>query len=342
MICIYCKSPNADSKSHIIPEALGKGPILKPGVCTKCNNDINNDLEKNINRKLAFIRNFLQLTGKRGKKPSIDIEVTFYNKTYKIPCQDLRDLESKMLVLSITDKSGKKERIAFICPDSTKIEQIKKQYSKKHLDANWEELSTDTIEQNIQYKVLFDVEVFADPKCLRMAAKIALEWWCKKRSPTDIIHTDYDEIRQYIRYGTGINYPIVSIVNDRNTISPVANVPFGIHTLFIGSDHRNNNLVVLLGLFSFVFYKVILNRRYLSLTKLEELATINPQTGFCYEPSIRVSLGFGPNISDIQETDYWKPLDVLRGMEQVLLNRLNEGLENILMGSRTTNKDLGG
>jgi len=176
MNCIYCKKPNADSESHIIPEALGKGPILKSGVCTKCNNQINNDIEKYIISKLSYIRNFLQITGKRGNKPTINIETTFFNTTLKISAQDPRNLESKILTFQIDEKTGKKKGIVFICPDNEKIEQAKRQYAKRHPNAIWEEISPDIIEQEIQYRIYFDVDSFADPKCLRLAAKISLEW----------------------------------------------------------------------------------------------------------------------------------------------------------------------
>jgi len=334
MNCIYCTKPNADSESHIIPEALGKGPILKTGVCTKCNNEINNDIEKYISKKLSYIRNFLQLTGKRSNRPTIDIEATFFNTTLQISARGPRDLDSKILTFQIDEKTGKKKGIVFICPDNVKIEQAKRQYEKRHPNAIWEEISPDIIDKEIQYRIYFDMGVFADPKCLRLAAKIALEWWCSKRSPQDIAYSNYDEIKQYIRYGGKTSYPLVSVVSDKNILSYFIKIPFGIHTLFIGADPRSHNLTVLVGLFSFVFYKVILNRHYSAFTKIEELAIVNPQTGKVYEPMIRASLHDGPYISGINESDNIEPIEVLRAMESHLLNRFNKGLENILTQSQ--------
>lgn len=162
-----------------------------------------------------------------------------------------------------------------------------------------------------------------------MVAKIAFEWWIKKRHLEDQKLPEFKEIVDYILTGNTPDYPIVSIMMDRRLFTYVAAVPFPIHT-FVATIHpRSRNLVILFGLFSIVYYKVIVTRRHDSLAVYDDLGTVHPQTGEVYEPILRSSLHSGPYISRIEPADYKNPIDVIVENTDYLLDRLNQGLQRL-------------
>ena len=329
MKCIYCGTQNANSESHIIPEAFGKGPVLKSGVCEKCNHKINEEFEQYIIRKLSFIRNFLQLKGKRNKRPPIDIETSYQGDIFKISIRDPRDFDKGLFAFERMDRSGQVERIAFLSPDKEQLEQAKTSYEKSHPGTKWTEISEEDIKDELILQVYFDFGIFADERMLRLIAKIALEWYCSKRDPEIVIDPDFEDVRKYIRFGEKPSYPIVSVVSNKNILRHFEPIPFGIHALFIGADPINTDLVSIVGIYSLVFFKVILNRRFRALANIEDLATVNPQTGIVYEPVIRGSLAPGPNISGKDKSDFIDPAVALNSMKDELLGRFNKGISRI-------------
>jgi hypothetical protein len=74
-------------------------------------------------------------------------------------------------------------------------------YNPRHIDSPLNEIPGDKL-QGLEFWVDFDFTILSDPRCLRMIAKIAFEWWCFERSPEFVSSADYDEIRQYVRNGT--------------------------------------------------------------------------------------------------------------------------------------------
>lgn len=126
-ICIYCDEPDRDSESHIIPEALGRGPTLELGVCAKCNHRINKDVEEPIVKGLAAIRHYLQLSGKRGERVALDIDVSYGGKTQKISAKNPIELRSRPFVFKeVTDGTGEKKNIVFISFDESVVTEKKR------------------------------------------------------------------------------------------------------------------------------------------------------------------------------------------------------------------------
>lgn len=325
--CVYCQKQEIDSESHIISEGLGIGPTLRGAVGRSCNNDFGK-VEQPVIKGLAPITNFLQLTGKRGKRPLLELEVDFGGVQQLIRVRNPQDLEQRLFSYKIAiSPNGKKKRIAFIGPIG-QLEEAEKSYSEKYPNTIWEEMQPSDV-GDLTFYLHFDLAIFSNPFCMRTIAKIAFEWWIQQRSPDVVQGNEYDAVRNFIKEGTLPNYPIVSILQDRAIISALGPIPFGIHTLFCGIDPRSSNLVVLVGLFSLVFYKVILTRRHTALAKVEQLVTVNPQIGRYYEPIIRLSLKSGPHISKIEKADCIDPLKAIQNMKPFLLNRLNDGFEAI-------------
>ncbi|MBI4209584.1 MAG: hypothetical protein HY538_07770 [Deltaproteobacteria bacterium] len=325
--CVYCQNQETDSESHIIPEGLGTGPTLLGAVGRSCNNDFGK-VEQVIIKALAPITNFLQLTGKRGKRPALELEADFGDVKQRIKVRNPQDLKQRLFSYKTAISSdGKKKKIAFIGPID-QLEEARKSYSEKYPNTTWEDMQSSDI-SDVAFYLHFDFAIFYNPFCMRAVAKIAFEWWIKQRSPGVVQGNEYDAIRNFIKAGEFPNYPIVSIVQDRTIINAFGPIPFGIHTLFCSIDPHSSNLVILVGLFSLVFYKVILTKRHTALAKIEQLATVNPQTGQYYEPIIRLSLRSGPYISKIEKADCIDPLKAIQNMKPFLLNRLNNGFEAI-------------
>jgi hypothetical protein len=336
-ICIYCDNPDRDSESHIFPEGLGIGPTLEPGVCANCNHRINREVEEPIIKGLAPIRHFLQLLGKRGEPAPLEVEVSYGDKTRQAPAKTPVQLTSKIFVFEeVTDSTGKKREIAVIASDETKVAGVKEKYEAKHPGATLTPIPPEQIEEELRYKTYFDFAVFADPRCLRMVAKIALEWWCRNRSPEVIKSPDYSDIVRYIIEGSTPEYPIVSILNNKQVLDQFWPITFGPHVLFISTNADSHNLVVLVGLFGLVYYKVIVTRGYPRLHTYQQLNLIHPQKGDVAEFDNRIK---SPNpskllVNEVVAEDYFEPLKVIEAMQPALLDRLNQGMDRIWSGSK--------
>lgn len=263
--------------------------------------------------------------------------MSYGDKTRRASARNPIELTSKLFVFEeVTDSTGKKREIAVIGPDEPKVAGVKEKYEDKHPGAALTPIPSEQIEQELQYKTYFDFAVFADPRCLRMVAKIALEWWCRNRSPEAVKGADYSDIVRYVIAGDTPDYPVVSVLNDKRVLDQFWPIPFGPHVLFISTDDSSHNLVILVGLFGLVYYKVIVTRAYPRLYTYQQLTLIHPQKG---------EVGGGDNrikspkpskllVNEIAEADYFEPLKVIDAMQLALLERLNQGMERIWAESK--------
>ncbi len=330
--CIYCRAEDANSLSHIVAEALGSNTTLRPGVCDDCNHIINKEVEEPIIKALSPIRSFFQLEGKRDKLPRMDIEVRYGGGRQKISAHSTAEVLKKVFVFTnFTDPNGTHRDIAFLSFDQDALAPHSKRYFERHPKIAPSEFTEDMTA--LQFWTSFDFDVFADPRCLRMVAKIAFEWWCMERSPAFVLSAEYDEIRQYIRYGTEPNYPIVSVIENATIQAYFEQIPFGPHLIYRSVNRRLDGLVMLFSPYSLVFYKIIVTRRYRALASDRKLTTINPQTGDPYSPVITtlraLNLTLMPNVPSASRN----ALDVIRRLSPRLLIRLNNGMTSIIQNS---------
>lgn len=331
-VCIYCDDHDRDSESHVIPEGLGQGPTLKKGVGQSCNMRINREVEEPVIKELAPIRNFLELPQKHRDRAPMEIEVCFGDKSVITRAKYPADLLSKVFVFKdVTTESGVKRDIVFIGSDKTKIEEHKRKYEEKHKAKNLKAISFSEINAELHYKCNFDLGVFGRSECLRMVAKIALEWSSLRRNAASIKTPDYSDVVGYINTGQKPKYPAVSIVQDPHTLGAFRNIPFGPHIIYTSIDPRSQNVVMLVSLFGLFYYKVIISTRYRLVGRLAQLEAVHPQTGKVYVPNI--VLGPAPFISEIVQSDYDDPQAVVKRMRDSVLKRLNEGIEAIIRDS---------
>ena len=332
--CIYCKAENANSLSHIIPESLGSNTTLRPGVCDDCNSVINRDVEESIVKALSPIRSFLQLEGKRGELPLVRIEVRYGTGRQYVEAKSLSELLSRVFVFrDFTDPMGVSRNIAFVSFNREAVEPHRNRYEERHADANFSEIPQESL-AGLEFWAHFDFSVFADPRCLRMIAKIAFEWWCMRRSPEAVSSDEYDDIRNYIRYGVDPWYPIVSVIDDALVNGYFSSVPFGAHLLYQYIYLQRASLTMIVAPYSLVYYKVVIAPRFQALARERVLAVVNPQTGESYSPAIINPRGKALTVPGAVRTDCVNAEDVIRRISPMLLSRLNEGMRLILEQNR--------
>jgi hypothetical protein len=193
--CIYCNAANANSISHVIPESLGNRTTLDEGVCNDCNSTFNREVEEPIVKALSPIRSFLQLGGKRRELPRVRIEVRYGTGRQIVTAKSSADLLRKAFVFkNFTDPQGIWRNIAFISFDREAIESHRVTYRARNPDIELNDIP-DLGQDDLEFWAQFDLDIFADSRCLRMIAKIAFEWWCTERSPELLSNDEYDEIR---------------------------------------------------------------------------------------------------------------------------------------------------
>jgi hypothetical protein len=332
--CIYCKAKNATSLSHIIPESLGNNVNLKTGVCDECNSVFNQEVEEPIVKALIPIRSFFQLIGKRGELPRLRVEVRYGSGRQYVDVKSLSELLSRVFVFTnFTDPGGVSRNITFISFDRDEVEQHRRRYAARHAEAPISEIPQENL-AGLEFWVNFDFGLFADPRCLRMIAKIAFEWWCRERSPEFVASEEYDEIRNYIRYGVEPAQPIVSVIDDEVVGGYFRNIPFGGHLLYRRVHPRLGSMVMVVAPYSLVYYKVILTRQFRALASNWVLTFVNPQTGDPYSPSIINPRGTVLTVSDAVPPNCMNAVEVIGRLTPALLDRLNEGMRVILEQNR--------
>lgn len=328
--CIYCGDGNATSVSHIIPESLGNNTTLNRGVCGGCNLAINREVEEPVIRSFSVLRSFFEIEGKRDERPTISIEARYGTGRHRFLARSALDVFSRVFVFKdFSDPQGVARKIAFLSFDQKAISEHRERYNPRHTDSPLNEIPRDNLE-GLEFWVDFDFTTLSDPRCLRMIAKIAFEWWCLERSPEFVSSGDYDDIRRYIRNGTDVNPPLVSVIDDLRVDAYLGAVPFGPHLLYRHTNRRLNNLVMVVSPFSLIYYQVVLSRNYRPLAADSMMTSINPQTGEAYQPKIENPRG-GVLILNGAVPANWADARVVVGrISPRLLIRLNQGMKKII------------
>ncbi|TRX32557.1 HNH endonuclease [Flavobacterium sp. ZT3R18] len=184
--CIFCKSPSDSSKSeeHIIPESMGsRKKILPKGiVCDKCNNYFAIKVENPILSHKAFrnIRGYYQVPNKKGKMPSV---IGFIDGTN----------------IEISLNLNKDNTLNIQPENESDRDRFKELYEDKLTDSTFPAL-------------LFIVDINPPKRDMsRFLAKMALETLVyrfvddEKWVEEIINESHYDLIRNYARYGKGVD-----------------------------------------------------------------------------------------------------------------------------------------
>lgn len=324
---MYCPGVDASSVSHIIPEFLGKGPRLRSGVCATCNRDFNQRVEQKAAPQFSAMRALMGLNKKDlNRSPEMPVEAVLLDSKFSLSVRKQADLESRMLVFKGLNVPGLPQGgIAFIGTDPVEMERKIGEYEARHPGVVWNEIEPQLIADNLEFRFTLDYGIFFDDACRRIAAKIALEWWCHRRSSDHCSGSGFREVAEYAMTGNACMAEPVEIVVDRKFHAGLANVPFGNHVLATVQDARSRRLTVIVGLFAWVYYKIVLCSGY-SVANAIELTLVNPQTGSEYVPPFvrsrpRVLEALGR--SRAQVLDRRQVVDALR---DPMLARINAAL----------------
>lgn len=241
--CIFClkESSEFNTIEHIVSESLGNTEdILANAVCDKCQNYLGKEIENFVLSKtpFGFWKTISGTQNKKGKAPFFD------------PSQS-----------ALT--SGKIENYHSFTDNNIVIHSVDNE-SIIAADINDEELYKQILNGN---KSSFNVVL--TPKMLiymgRFIGKIALEYWCKEFGD-DVFDEKFDELRNYIRYGTtNYTWPILRWqLNYNLLIYKTINEFEEEHTLYAYSFYKDvkSNLII----FNFDIgcerYSIILNSRF--------------------------------------------------------------------------------
>lgn len=287
--CIYCGSPGATSESHVIPESLGGSLVLPEGVCRRCNNDINNRIEIPVTDQLLVVRALLGLEGKRGKRPAMPVTARFAGLERVLRLRDTGHLENIAVVfhdLSIPGAAPK--NIAFIgSPDA--IAAMQARYQERHPGAIWTPIEDESVARGLTFWISLDLSVLFSEEYRRLMAKIGLEAACQHRGLDIGEYSHPQKMAQYALNGAGADSSAadsVRVVTDAQIHAHIG-VPFGPHSILTMADRRTQRLTIYVGLFSWLYYEVVVDTNYPVIESWNRLITVHPQHGVVYEPRLR-------------------------------------------------------
>lgn len=285
MSCIYCKRPfdsAVPSKSDIIPDFLGNGLTLDNAVCKACNNQINSKVELPLRDHLQYLRSGLDLRGRRRKPIDlfVNVEIESLQKKMRVNYDKIkfRGLPPFMF----TEENGRKYYV--VIGELSYIDEMKTKIAIKKPNIIWHEandmgnikLTGSTLPIGVMYGELGK----------RLAAKIAFERLCQKKSSLVALDRIYDGIRNYVRYGTKSNILSTLIYNEKIMESNM-NFPFPYHCIVLTNDLKRNRVVGVVSLFGLFYYLVLIAEYLLIRAPWDNCIIVDPQRSEEYELVIR-------------------------------------------------------
>ena len=324
--CIYCKKSSPDvtpSISHIIPDGFGIGPTLNNAVCANCNHQINQEIENPIIQSLALLRNMLGIEGRHGK-PRFKAQAKFLDAILDVHLRTPEELDKSLFFFKLGKDSSGKNRIAII-GDKNKILETQKAYEQRHPNTIWIDTPPNT-PTGIDFKIEMDFDIFATQKAHRLASKIAFEYYCLKRSPEIVTGYEFDEIRNYILSDESAS-DLCRIVINPTVLVKFQSIPFSIHAVYLDQNLNSPKIIVLVGVFGLIYYRVILKRLGSGLGTDRRLYLINPQNGE-YKPIIH-GLAHPPNLHGQINLGPPEPEKALKSIFPQMLKKLNSSIEEM-------------
>jgi hypothetical protein len=293
--CIYCRA-SADGpfpKEHVVPQAFGhfKNNLTLSAVCGECNAFFNQELEQFLTRDsveaLQRVRYGLKPKSGRRKlgKSRLIIRVISPGDWYgarlvaerndagtEVRCEPLPQVGFRKL--------GETQRHWFLEDEleTTKKWERFRTETQTHIvgkpEAVVQRLANRLLELGIVFKSRghFEkhghlVQVYADSILddiiFRGVAKIALNFLTHARGDEFALRPEFDEIRDYVRFGVMPRHPAVIATN-----VPVLNGECALqrrtegHVIVLDWDMMNEGIVCMLSLFNHLTYHIILCRNY--------------------------------------------------------------------------------
>jgi hypothetical protein len=118
----------------------------------------------------------------------------------------------------IFTKDAQGKEIVSLFGPADYVNRKRKEYQKKRQNVIWTEKDGDELtKRDIVFPI--DVESLNAPFSHRLAAKIAFEYWGFKRNPATLLESEYDEIRELIRWGTMGGRQLCGLIGDETLMS---------------------------------------------------------------------------------------------------------------------------
>lgn len=340
--CICCKRVSPDvkpSKSHILPESLGSGPILKAAVCADCNHRFSRDVEQPLATRLAPLRNLLQIKGKRGDIPAFRGTASFLD--VELPNTRLQtpsELEKAFFCFHrVQGETGKKE-VIFV-GDPERLSEAQRSYEAKHPGRmEWSNLGrgdvAEAFKQGVKFHFELDFTTFVSQEALRLATKIAFEFYCRQTSAEVVLGPHFDAARDFVSTGKR-QAEVCRVVIDPLMTGLLNTVPFPFHHVYLDRRLRSDKIIAIVGLFGLIQYASVLTHFGGGFGDKQELHIIPLHSDVpIYTPTIWGRLGspdvhgrFGVNPAD--------PAEALPLMCLPMLKKLNAGIKETYEQMRT-------
>lgn len=259
--CIYCNKFDYLNESHVIPDSLSNWKIRFYGVCSiEHNAGFSTAFESDVINKFEYIRNYLDIRNEKGSSKGTSFEAEYRIGEIIIKKKRLthkRDFYSGKLIKG--EKNGK------LCLFTSDINSVDKKILEKY---SFERI--DLIKTRIEQIINFELDVFKSEKMLRLAAKIAYEWYCKEN---EIYYKDekYLDIINYILGKTSNDTNIVTIITNEELYKTIElNSALGGHHLGIYHD-ADRSIYVVFSFFGLVIYKIRIRRTLIDFNKVQHI-----------------------------------------------------------------------
>lgn len=270
--CIYCNKGISDgvelSESDIIPDALVRKRIINRNVCkVEHNNKFSDKFESYVINSMKQLRNYLGIHSKSNKLPEYSAEYVIDDIVFTKKIAKKSDLFSGNL---IKGKKGNNE-VLF-----GSIENLKKLngYSPEKIEII--DLKNKEISQNIK----INCSIFFSNEMLRLAAKVAYEWFCKIYDISGV-KSEFKEIINFIVDGKENTSDIVTVIIDEDIYNMLNNqIDYGSHALTI-YDSLDGNTYVIFSFFGLVVYKIRVKKHEEKVTEWQYI----PFYGIRYDGS---------------------------------------------------------
>lgn len=281
-ICFSCLQKKTLSEEHVIPQALG-GKLSEWIYCIDCNSTFGADIDAELIKSIQFYGTALGIKRTRGKNQPYDVSLAkdstklmFNGKEFKRkkPSVTIEKTGDKVSYVDVKARSESElKRIILNIKKKYDISDDIEYFEDKHPGP------TDTITE-------FE---FDNDKIRRCVAKIAYSLLCIRLPSAQVLSSAFDEVRNYIRFGTGDNLSSANYVHTgfmTDGIRPL-------HKIHICLNRRDNLVVGFVCFFGTFIYTTLLSREFRSALDWPGIDhTLDPVTSRVIEgnPSFRAPI----------------------------------------------------
>lgn len=275
--CIYCGARERLSNSHIIPECLGANLKLPKSVCEDCNSKIGNTIEAKICNDFSFYRFLAQVKTKKGKQASTRAELEIMGNKVRV---DIGEGGIPKFVPPIIVGDGPPRQFLVTAESPEKLKKYMNRFEKMGIMFDPDKMAKEDV------KLIFtaDKRYIDSSDYLRVATKIAFERLCYI-SPQRAYNTEYDNIRNFIRFGKYQNRKPARLIYEERLVTSILGLPFPLHCILVFASGRL--IASIVSIFGLFYYYVILNNNNRILQNWIKFIYFNPQTKESREPIFR-------------------------------------------------------